>query len=56
MVIVLTIGYREFGPEVKGSESGQDVSHIIEWASVDSRRRAGLLFARGNTLCNRKMR
>jgi hypothetical protein len=37
--------YREFRPDVV-RKSGQAVSHIIEWSSVDSRHRAELLLAR----------
>ena len=48
---------REFGPD-RVRKSGQAVSHIIEWSSVDSRRRAELLFARekqiGNTIRSRQ--
>ena len=36
---------REFGPD-RVRKSGQAVSRIIEWSSVDSRRRTALLFAR----------
>ena len=46
VLLPLYIGFnREFGPD-RVRKSGQAVSHIIERSSVDSRRRAELLFAR----------